>query len=156
MASVIQRVDLSDDYLVWLKTSFNEGTGKLLSLSPGGAYVATSMSLLPQAQVRLRILPPKEPYSFELEAVVNWENQGNQRRGPFPPGYGVRFTELGSSAVEAIREVLRSAIVPNIAAGTVDSSHWETMAAMDPSQTARFVVAKQKDAPRGSCPTCGK
>lgn len=114
MAVVIQRVDLSDDYRVWMKAALNEGKGKLLSLSPGGAYIGTRMALLPQAQLRMKILFPDKKRSFEVGAIVNWHNRGENRKGPFPEGYGVRFTDVDSMAVEAIRDILKSATVPQM------------------------------------------
>lgn len=114
MAVVIQRVDLSDDYRVWMKAALNAGKGTLLSLSPGGAYIATDMALLPQAQLRVKILFPDKKRSFEVGAIVNWNNRGESRKGPFPEGYGIRFTDLDSQAVEAIRDILKSATVPKV------------------------------------------
>lgn len=114
MAVVIQRVDLSDDYRVWLKAALNGGRGTLLSLSPGGAYIASEMAILPQAQLRVKIFFPDKKRSFEVGAIVNWDNRGENRKGPFPEGYGIRFTEVDSQAVEAIRDILKSAVVPKV------------------------------------------
>lgn len=161
MAVVIQRVELSGDYVVWLKTPFNEGRGKLLSLSAGGGYIATDLSLLPRAQFRLKIILPGTKRFFEVEAFVNWENQGERQRGPLPPGYGVRFTELDSTAVEAIRGILESAVAPSIEIGPVRTDIGS------PESTAVFVPSKLSSAPSrdsrkkpsktaGTCPTCGK
>lgn len=161
LAVVIQRVELSGDYVVWLKTPFNEGRGKLLSLSAGGGYVATDLSLLPRAQLRLKIILPGTKRFFEVEAFVNWENRGDKQRGPLPPGYGVRFTELDSTAVEEIRGILESAVAPSIEIGPVRSDIGS------PESTAVFVPSRllsassedgQKDPSKrdGTCPTCGK
>jgi uncharacterized protein (TIGR02266 family) len=160
MAVVIQRVELSGDYVVWLKTAINEGRGKLLSLSAGGGYVATDLALLPGAQFRLKIILPGTKRFFEVEALVNWENRGEKQRGPLPPGYGVRFTELDSTAVEAIREILESAVAPSIEVGPVRSELGS------PESTAAFVPRGLSSASPGegrgdasgtdaTCPTCG-
>jgi uncharacterized protein (TIGR02266 family) len=150
MAVVIQRVDLSGDYVVWLKTALNEGRGTLLSLSAGGGYVATDLPLLPHAQVRLKIILPGTKRFFEVEAFVNWENRGERQRGPLPPGYGVRFTELDSNAVESIREILDSAVAPAIEIGPVRTDSTEIRS---PETTLAHASGT---ATAGICPTCGK
>jgi hypothetical protein len=156
MAVVIQRVDLSGDYVVWLRTALNEGRGKLLSLSAGGGYIATDLALLPQAQVRLKIILPGTKTLFEVDAVVNWENRGQRAKASLPPGYGIRFTELDSTAVEAIREILESAVAPAIEIGPVRTDIGS------PESTAVYVShrlapdAQSRNAPAESCPVCGK
>ncbi len=85
----------------------------MLSLSARGAYISTTMNLLPQAQVRLLIILPEISQQFETDAVVNWENRGPERKGGFPVGYGFRFTDMPSEAAEAIRDILQSAVHPH-------------------------------------------
>ncbi len=158
MAVVIKRVDLSDDFAVLIKTTLNQGRGKLLSLSAGGAYVATSMSLLPQAQVRLKIVLRETKRTFEVAAMVNWENQGANSRSALPPGYGVRFTDLDSAGVEGIRAILKSAVVPSIPERPAKKDPAVTWAkSASPSETAEFVVETlPKEESSKICPTCGK
>lgn len=161
MAVVIQRVDLSGDYVVWLKTALNEGRGKLLSLSAGGAYVTTSLPLLPGAQIRLKVILPGTERFFEVEAMVNWENLGKKPRSALPPGYGVRFTELDSKAVESIREILESAVIPQITIGPVrrDLGSPESTAVFVPNRLPAASSDARKDPPSGKggvCPVCGK
>ncbi len=102
------RVDLSARFPVFIKAALNSGRGELLNLSEGGAYIATSMALLPQAQVQLRVELPEESRWIDLEAVVTWENRGPRRLPGRPPGYGVRFTRIPKKSVDTLRQLLRS------------------------------------------------
>ena len=95
-----------------IKSAIHTGKGKMLTLSARGAYIATKMSLLPQAHVHLQLLLPETKETVDLDAVVNWENHGSQRKGGFPPGYGFRFTHVPSDAAETIRDILQSALPP--------------------------------------------
>jgi len=103
------RVDLSARFPVYIKAALNSGRGELLNLSEGGAYIATNMALLPQAQVQLRVELPEESRWIDLEAVVTWENRGPRRLPGRPPGYGVRFTRIPKKSVDTLRQLLRSA-----------------------------------------------
>ena len=158
MAVVIKRVDLSDDFAVLIKTTLNQGRGKLLSLSAGGAYVATSMSLLPRAQVRLKIVVRGAKRTFEVAAMVNWENQGANSRSALPPGYGVRFTDLDSVGVEAIRAILKSAVVPSIPERPAKNDPAVTLApSASPNKTVGFVdETSPQEKSSKICPVCGK
>ena len=113
MTVIVRRVDLSGDFPVRIKSAIHSGDGKMLTLSARGAYVATTMSLLPQAHVRLQLFLPATRKKIDLAAVVNWENQGSERKGGFPPGYGFRFTCVPSDAAETIRDILHSAVTPD-------------------------------------------
>jgi hypothetical protein len=97
------RVDLGDGLPVKITAALNSGKGKLVNLSARGAYVVTGMLLLPQAQVRLRIVLPTERRWVETEAVVAWENRGPVRRGGLPPGYGLRFLKVPEETAQMIR-----------------------------------------------------
>jgi uncharacterized protein (TIGR02266 family) len=110
------RVDLSARFPVFIKAALNSGRGELLNLSEGGAYIATTMALLPQAQLRLRVALPEENRWIELEGVVTWENRGPRRLPGRPPGYGVRFTKIPKKSVDTIRQLLRSAEAPSVPA----------------------------------------
>ncbi|MFQ5789582.1 MAG: PilZ domain-containing protein [Acidobacteriota bacterium] len=112
MTSIPIRVDLSTPVSVRIRAALNAGEGRLLNLSAGGAYIATPMLLLPQAQVRLQVLFPATDRWVEAEAVVTWENRGDVLRRGLPPGYGVRFLKVPDETAEAIREVMGFASPP--------------------------------------------
>lgn len=107
--SMPNRIQVVGPYSVRIRAVFNSGTGKLLNLSSAGAYVATPMNLLPQAQVRLQIVLPDEKRWIETEAVVAWENRGTVRRGGLPPGYGMRFIKVPDETDATIRRLLENA-----------------------------------------------
>lgn len=109
MPVYISRVDLSGEYLVTIRSALNRGRGYLLSLSEHGVYIATGMSILPQASVRLRLEFPQT--AVEAEAVVTWENQKQPEEG-LPPGYGMRLTRVPPETTRAIREIMTHAVVP--------------------------------------------
>ena len=128
--------------------------------------VATAMTLLPQAQVRLKIVPPGAKSGFVVVGVVYWEKRGEDWQGPFPAGYGVRFTELDSDAVEAIRGILESAVVPPIDPPSHDTKS-ESSGLLDGDTTATVPfdvhpIPKERGPRKGKeegprpCPTCGK
>ena len=71
-----RRVDFREGYPVKFKAALNRGSGKLITLSEGGAYVATPLALLPQAQLHIAIQIPELQRTVEVEAVVAWENRG--------------------------------------------------------------------------------
>ncbi len=104
-----RRVDLSDELPVRLKSALNSGKGTLINLSTGGAYVATRMLLLPQAQVRLIIVMPKVKRWLEVKAVVTWENRDPEHPTRLPVGYGLRFTKLPSDTAEVFEQLIHSA-----------------------------------------------
>lgn len=106
------RIEILGSYAVRIKAVFNSGAGRLLNLSSAGAYVATPMYLLPQAQVQLKIILPDEKRWVETEAVVAWENRGTVRRGGLPPGYGLRFIKTPDETTAAIEQLLRNAATP--------------------------------------------
>jgi len=108
VTSVPTRVDLGDGLPVKINAALNSGNGRLVNLSANGAYVKTGMALLPQAQVRLRIVVPSERRWVETEAVVAWENRGPVIRGGLPPGYGLRFLKIPEETAEMIRGHLAS------------------------------------------------
>lgn len=112
MAVFISRVDLSGEHAVTIKTAFHRGRGTLLSLSDRGVYIATDMCILPQATVRLQFVLPGQGKAVEAEAVVHWDNQGSSPNGDFPCGYGMRLTKVPRETAHAIREIMKSAIVP--------------------------------------------
>lgn len=78
-----------------------------MTLSEGGAYVATPMALLPQAQLHIAIQIPELERTVEVEAVVAWENRGATRPSAQPEGYGVRFIKVPTASGEAIKWLLR-------------------------------------------------
>jgi len=78
-----------------------------MTLSEGGAYVATPLALLPQAQLRVAIQIPELQRTVEVEAVVAWENRGERRPSAQPEGYGLRFIKVPNASGEAIRWLLR-------------------------------------------------
>jgi hypothetical protein len=102
-----RRVDFPDGIPVALRFFLVNGKGKILNLSSTGAYIATSMYLLPQAGVRLKIVLRDEKRWFETDAVVVWENRGTVgRRDGLPPGYGFRFLDPGEDARRAIEKLI--------------------------------------------------
>ncbi len=103
-----RRVDFTEGYHVRLRAALNRGDGRLMTLSQGGAYVATPVTLLPQAQLSLAIEIPELARTVEVEAVVAWENRGPQRPSTSQPdGYGIRFIRVPSASAEAIYWLLR-------------------------------------------------
>ena len=107
MPASARRVDFPDGYLVRLQAALNGGDGRLMTLSEGGAYIATPLALLPQAQLHVAIQIPELKRTVELEAVVAWENRGDARPSPQPEGYGLRFIKVPTASGEAIRWLLR-------------------------------------------------
>jgi hypothetical protein len=110
--AIPKRVELVGPYAVRIRAVYNSGKGKLLNLSSTGAYVATSMYLLPQAQVRLQIVLSDEKRWVEAEAVVAWENRGKARKGGLPPGYGLRFLEVPEETAEVFNQMLAAVAEP--------------------------------------------
>jgi hypothetical protein len=51
-----------------------------MTLSEDGAYVATPLNLLSQAQLSVAIDIPELEQTILVEAVVAWENRGKPRR----------------------------------------------------------------------------
>lgn len=107
-----RRVDLTVPYPVLLKSAINSGRGQLVNISSNGGYVATRMSLLPQAHVSLLIILPELKHSVKAEAVVTWENRGETPRGGLPPGYGLRFIKLPEETAVKLRELLETSTDP--------------------------------------------
>lgn len=107
MPASARRVDFADGYQVRLRAALNGGDGRLMTLSEGGAYIATRLALLPQAQLHVAIQIPELKRTVELEAVVAWENRGEMRPSPQPEGYGLRFIKVPTASGEAIRWLLR-------------------------------------------------
>ncbi len=79
MPASARRIDFAEGYQVRLRAALNGGDGRLLTLSEGGAYVATPLALLPQAQLHIAIQIPELKRTVEVEAVVAWENRGKRR-----------------------------------------------------------------------------
>jgi hypothetical protein len=103
-----RRVDFPEGYHVRLRAALNRGEGKLMTLSQGGAFVATPLSLLPQAQLSVAIDIPELSRIVEVEAVVAWENRGPRRPSSSQPdGYGLRFIRVPTISAEAIQWLLR-------------------------------------------------
>jgi hypothetical protein len=103
-----RRVDFTEGYHVHLRAALSRGEGRLMTLSQGGAYVATPVSLLPQAQLSVAIEIPELSRTVEVEAVVAWENRGPRRPSfAHPDGYGIRFIRVPSASAEAIYWLLR-------------------------------------------------
>jgi hypothetical protein len=101
-------VDFVEGYHVRLRAALNRGEGTLMTLSQGGAYVATPLNLLPQAQLALAIEIPELDRTVEVEAVVAWENRGPRRpSSSHPDGYGLRFIRVPTVSAEAIQWLLR-------------------------------------------------
>ena len=65
------------------------------------------MILLPQAQLRLSLEIPELSRITNLEAVVAWENRGNDRPSGLPEGYGMRFIKMSPEANEAIHWLMK-------------------------------------------------
>ncbi len=102
-----RRIDFLEGYHVRLRTALNGGEGKLMTLSQGGAYVATPLNLLPQAQLAVAIDIPELSRIVEVEAVVAWENRGPHRPSSAQPdGYGLRFIRVPTVSAEAIQWLL--------------------------------------------------
>lgn len=102
-----RRIDFIEGYHVRLRAALNRGEGKLVTLSQGGAYVATPVSLLPQAHLALSIEIPELSRIVEVEAVVAWENRGPGRPAATQPdGYGIRFIRVPTVSAEAIQWLL--------------------------------------------------
>lgn len=79
-----------------------------MTLSQGGAYVATPVNLLPQAQLSVAIEIPELSRTVEVEAVVAWENRGPRRpSSSHPDGYGIRFIRVPTASAEAIQWLLQ-------------------------------------------------
>ena len=107
--STPSRVDLTNKVPVRIRSVFNADKGTLLNLSSTGAYIATPMFLLPQAQIKLQIVLREEKRWVEAEAVVVWENRGTvERRDNLPPGYGLRFLDLPAETQSVFRTLLTS------------------------------------------------
>lgn len=105
--STPRRVDLTQRVPVRIRSIFNTGKGELLNVSSTGAYVATPMFLLPQAQVKLQIVLRQQRRWVEAEAIVVWENRGTvERRDNLPPGYGLRFVALPDDTNAVLQELL--------------------------------------------------
>lgn len=102
-----RRVDFTEGYHVRLRAALNRGEGRLMTLSEGGAYVATPVNLLPQAQLSVAIDIPELDQTVEVEAIVAWENRGSPRPSAQPEGYGLRFIRVPSASGEAIRWLLK-------------------------------------------------
>jgi hypothetical protein len=108
MHAAPRRVDFTEGYHVRLQAALNRGEGRLMTLSQGGAYVATPVSLLPQAQLSVTIDIPELARSVEVEAIVAWENRGPKRpSSSHPDGYGLRFIRVPTASAEAIQWLLR-------------------------------------------------
>lgn len=108
MHAAPRRVDFTEGYHVRLQAALNRGEGRLMTLSQGGAYVATPVSLLPQAQLSVTIDIPELARSVEVEAIVAWENRGPRRpSSSHPDGYGLRFIRVPTASAEAIQWLLR-------------------------------------------------
>jgi len=102
-----RRIDFLEGYHVRLRAALNRGEGRLMTLSQGGAYVATPLSLLPQAQLSVAIDIPELSRIVEVEAVVAWENRGPRRpSSAHPDGYGLRFIRVPTVSAEAIQWLL--------------------------------------------------
>jgi hypothetical protein len=102
-----RRIDFIEGYHVRLRTALNRGEGKLMTLSQGGAYVATPLSLLPQAHLSVAIEIPELSRTVEVEAIVAWENRGPRRpSSAHPNGYGLRFLRVPTVSAEAIQWLL--------------------------------------------------
>jgi hypothetical protein len=100
-------VDFPGGIPVALRFFLVSGKGKILNLSSTGAYITTSMYLLPHAGVRLKIVLRDEKRWFETDAVVVWENRGTVgRRDGLPPGYGFRFVDPNEDARRAIEKLI--------------------------------------------------
>jgi hypothetical protein len=69
--------------------------------------VATPLALLPHAQLRLAIQIPELKRTVEVEAIVAWENRGEERPSMQPEGYGMRFINIPRATGVAIRWLLR-------------------------------------------------
>ena len=107
-SSTPRRVDLTDRVPVRIRTIFNAGKGALLNVSSTGAYVATPMFLLPQAQVKLQIVLRDERRWVEAEAIVVWENRESAgRRDQLQPGYGLRFVSVPEQTRDVLDQILR-------------------------------------------------
>ncbi|HXV61342.1 MAG TPA: PilZ domain-containing protein [Vicinamibacteria bacterium] len=102
-----RRVVFPQGYYVRFRAALNHGDGRLMTLSEGGAYVATVVNLLPQAQLSMAIDIPELDRTVEVEAVVAWENRGATRRSSQPDGYGLRFIRVPAPSAEAIQWLLR-------------------------------------------------
>jgi hypothetical protein len=103
-----RRVDFAEGYHVRLRAALNGGDGKLMTLSQGGAYVATPLNFLPQAQLSVAIDIPELSRTVEVEAVVAWENRGPARpSSTHPDGYGIRFIRVPTVSADAIQWLLR-------------------------------------------------
>ena len=107
MPASARRVDFADGYPVRLSAALHGGSGRLVTLSEGGAYVATPMALLRHAQLRLAIQIPELERIVEVDAVVAWENRGQNRPSMQPEGYGMRFINIPRTTGVAIRWLLR-------------------------------------------------
>lgn len=102
-----RRIDFIEGYHVRLRTALNRGEGTLMTLSQGGAYVATPLSLLPQAHLSVAIEIPELSRTVEVEAIVAWENRGPRRpSSAHPNGYGLRFLRVPTVSAEAIQWLL--------------------------------------------------
>lgn len=106
-SSTPRRVDFPDGLPVLLRSFLVSGKGKILNVSASGAYVVTSMYLLPQSRLRLQIVLREEKRWIEADAVVVWENRGTVgRRDGLPPGYGVRFVDTAKETEAALHKLL--------------------------------------------------
>lgn len=141
-SSTPNRIQILESFNVRIKAVFNSGTGRLLNLSSAGAYVATPMYLLPQAQVQLQIILPNEKRWIETDAVVAWENRGTGRRGGLPPGYGLRFIKVPEETTEVIGQLLVNSSVPAAKPADAPSPQSDSPPSPPPSpvETVRFEI----------------
>lgn len=101
-----RRVALSLVHPVQITTALHSGTGMILNLSQGGAYVNTSMSILPFAHAFIHLPFPEKHKYVRLEAVAVWENRGKNLVNELERGYGFRFVKISEKAEMAIQSLM--------------------------------------------------
>ncbi|MGH9320806.1 MAG: PilZ domain-containing protein [Vicinamibacteria bacterium] len=145
-----RRIDFPEGYHVTLRAALNQGEGRLLTLSQGGAFVATRSTLLPQARLALAIDVPELSRTVEVEAIVAWENRGPARPSTAQPdGYGLRFVRVPTASMEAIRWLLhRDEAVADDPEKTRSLAPWEVQEAMERAEARHGKAAVNVHRPR--------
>jgi hypothetical protein len=83
-------------------------TLRVSNIGPGGLFVCSPEPRLPGQTVVLDIQLPRR--TIRVEGVVVWVNPAEQPRTfTVPPGFGVRFNELGATDQLALFDYIRHA-----------------------------------------------
>jgi hypothetical protein len=101
-----RRIETALVHPVLIQTALLSGTGRILNLSRGGAYVTTSISILPCAHAYIHIPVPEKRRFVKLEAIAVWENPGLNETNELPRGYGFRFIRVSRETRMEIQSLM--------------------------------------------------